>query len=369
MIKLASPDIRQDDLRRANRVIRSGNLVQGKYVARFETALSGLTGVEHCSVVSSGTAALHLALLALGVRPGDGVLVPAFTFPATANVVERLGARTVLCDVDATRYVMTPEAVAGVMDAQSAGTITAVIVVHEFGFPADIEGIRAVAKRHGARVIEDAACALGTLANGRHAGHFGDLACLSFHPRKALTTGEGGAVLSRDAPLIARIKELRSHGIRVENGTRDFVDAGLNYRMTDFQAALGVGQVPRFPRELTARRALAVRYLEQLRGEQRLRVPATDAGHSWQSFMVVLSQQIDRDGLIRTLRSKGIESGLGAQALHCLRYYRERYGYSEDAFPAAAELYRKGLSLPMHGRLATGDVDRICGNLRASLPG
>ena len=205
------------------------------------------------------------------------------------------------------------------------------------------------------------------MASGHHPGRFGDVACLSFHPRKAITTGEGGAFLARDPALLARAKEFRNHGIRVTGSSRDFCEAGLNYRMTDFQAALGLGQLARFGRELAARRALAERYFERLRDEPLLRLPASDPGHSWQTFMVVLAPSVDRATIVSALRADGIECGPGAQALHCLQYFRERYGHPESAFPVAAELFARGLALPLHGRLRERDIDRVCQSLRRRL--
>ncbi|MGH2361569.1 MAG: DegT/DnrJ/EryC1/StrS family aminotransferase, partial [bacterium] len=185
MIRLAVPDIQESDIARVVEVLRSGNLVQAREVAGFEQALAEYTGIEHVATVSSGTAALHLALLALNIRPGDAVIVPAFTFPATANVVEAVGAEVVLCDVDPTTYVMTPEAFEACIQRHRKGNLRAVVVVHEFGYPARMAEICAVARKNNLPVIEDAACALGTTSDGIHVGGFGDLGCFSFHPRKA----------------------------------------------------------------------------------------------------------------------------------------------------------------------------------------
>ena len=177
MIRLASPDIREEDIDRLLAVIRSGELVQGKSVEEFERTISEFSGIHHCAAVSSGTAALHLALVALGIGHGDRVLVPAFTFPATANAVERVGASVVLCDVAPGTYVVTPDAIEAALSSSRGAAIKAVILVHEFGFPAEVERIAQIARRHGAKLIEDAACALGTLADGHHPGRYSDVAC------------------------------------------------------------------------------------------------------------------------------------------------------------------------------------------------
>jgi dTDP-4-amino-4,6-dideoxygalactose transaminase len=369
LIRLAQPDIRSSDIKAVAEVLRSGDLVQGKWVARFEEALARFTGLPHCAVVSSCTAALHLALLALGIRRGDAVLVPAFTFPATANVVENLGARTVLCDVDSHSYVMTPQAAERALRADSA--IRAIILVHEFGYPAAIADMAAMARQRGVRVIEDAACALGTKVDGLAPGHLSDVACYSFHPRKAVTTGEGGALVSRDRDLVERAKRLRNHGMTRthEAAAWDFVDAGLNYRMTDFQAVLGACQLERFADELASRHAQASSYLTELAGLPAVSLPAAPNGHSWQSFMVVLDATHEREKVRTALHAEGVETTIGAQALNCLSYFRRQYNLSQESFPHATRLFRHGLVLPLHGRLSTAESVTISAALRRILGG
>jgi perosamine synthetase len=369
LIKLAAPDIRVADLRRVGAILRSGNLVQGAAVAEFESALADFCGIEHCAVVASGTAALHLALLALGIGKGDTVILPAFTFPATANAVEHAGARVLLCDVDPHSYVMTPSALEAVIARNRRARLTAVMVVHEFGYPVDMIGMRAVARRHGLKLIEDAACALGTQSGGAHVGRYSDAACFSFHPRKAVTTGEGGAVLSRNRAFIRAVKELRNHGIRLRAGKADFLRAGLNYRMTEFQAALGIGQLGRFASELEKRRHLAAEYIDLLGGLSGLTLPESDDGCSWQTFMVVLGDAFKRNDVIRHLAAQGIQSNLGAQAINAVAYYKNKYGWSPATHPVAARLYRHGLALPLHGGVSIKDVAFVCRALTQALTG
>ncbi len=367
MIKLASPDISEEDIRRAAEVLRSGSLIQGVNVARFEEALQQFTSIAHCGVVSSGTAALHLALKALEIGSGDSVLVPAFTFPAPANCVINVGADVVFCDVDRDTYVITPELLEKGIAANAHTNLKAVIVVHEFGYPAEMRAIRAITARHGLKLVEDAACALGTVADGHHPGYYSDAACFSFHPRKAITTGEGGAVLSNDKTIAARIKSLRNHGISSTDQGLDFTAAGLNYRMTDFQAALAAGQLSRFPGELAKRQKLAGLYAEKLADTPGVRLPRPVQGHSWQSFMVVLENGVDRRAVIRAMNSKGIETNLGAQALPLLTFFRERYGCGADACKTAADLYHNGLVLPLYGQLQPGDIAHISQTLKGVL--
>lgn len=369
MIRLSKPDLRDEDIAQAVAVLRSGMLVQGENVAAFERKLETFAQLPHAVVVSSGTAALHVALKALDIGPGDAVLAPAFTFPATANVIEALGAETVLCDVDPASYVVTPEIIAEYIAARKGSRLKAVMVVHEFGYPARIAEIADLCHRENLLLIEDAACALGTVADGFHPGHYSDIACFSFHPRKAITTGEGGAVFTRRAELAEKIASLRNHGmVRTDTGL-DFQDAGLNYRLTDFQAALALGQLDRFADELARRQVLASVYQRELLGGPGLALPDVPTGHSLQSFMVVLDAGISRDQVVAALRTAGIESNLGAQALNCLAYYRKKYELDENSCPVATRLYRSGLVLPLYGALSEGEVVQICSQLQTTLKG
>ena len=369
MIKLASPDINEQDIARAVKVIKSERLIQGSNVKDFETQLTLFTGIQHAAVVSSGTAALHLSLLALGVTNKDAVVVPAFTFPATANVVEMVGAELVLAEVEKHSYVMTPGTFEEALSKNKDKNIKAVIVVHEFGFPAQIREITEIAKRNKLFVIEDSACALGTIADGYHVGYFSDLACFSFHPRKAITTGEGGAVLSSSSLLREIIISLRNHGqVKYETGL-DFIAPGLNYRMTDFQAALALGQLKRFNQELDKRKKLAYQYIQLLQNDNNLQIPCYVEGHSWQSFMIVLGEDLRRPLIVERLAAKGIETNLGAYALNCLSYYMNKYRYDQSIFKIAAMLYERGLVLPIYGKLQASDVEYISESLLSALEG
>ena len=369
MIRLAVPPIAESDVQAVAEVLRSGMLVQGKQVAAFERAVGEYVGAPQVVATTSGTAALHLALLALGVDQGDAVFVPAFTFPATANVVEQVGARPVLVDVDPGTYCMTPEALEkALQEWDGTEQPRAVIPVHQFGAPCDAVGICMIADRTGLWVVEDAACALGTRVGTSHAGTIGRVGCFSWHPRKAITTGEGGAVVTADDGLAGRLRTLRNHGIeRQSDGSVDFVVPGLNYRMTDIQAALGRGQLSRFDAILAVRKRLAEEYLRRLAGVPGLDLPAPVPGHAWQTFMVVFPAWTDRREIIGKLRERGVEANLGAQALHLLRFYREAYGYGRDDFPVSAKLCERGLALPLHGEMTERHVKTVCDALQEVL--
>lgn len=363
MIKLASPDISASDIQKVIDVLESGHLIQGQNVALFETLIASFVDIENAAVVSSCTAALHLSLKALGIKAGDTVIVPAFTFPATASVVENIGADVLMCDVDMEHYVVTPEAIEILIEKNKDKRITAMIVVHAFGYPANMKAISDIAKKHHIKLIEDAACALGTIADGYPVGYFSDAACFSFHPRKALTTGEGGAVVSKDIKIIDTIKLLRNHGIHIVENQVDFIADGLNYRMTDFQAALAIGQMERFTDSLTKRIELATYYDHLLKNQTSLTVPHLAAGHSWQSFMLVLDSAFNRNLVIKQLAEENIQTNLGAQALNCLSYYQKKYGLTESSYPNASQLYKQGLVLPLHGKLTKEDIVTVCAKL------
>lgn len=360
MIKLADPDIKPEDLQEAINVIKSGNLVQGAIVEKFENSLKKYTQISENIAVSSGTAALHLSLIALGIQPGDYIIVPSFTFPATANVVEIIGAHVLLCDIDPETYCITPENFEQTIINNITKKIKAAIIVHEFGYPAPIKQLLAIAKKYNIAIIEDAACAFGSIIDGHAAGMFSEMACFSFHPRKAITTGEGGLITTTNNQLAAKLRCLRNHGIINVNGKTDFIYAGLNYRLTEIQAAIGLGQINRFNHEIEKRKKLISIYFEKLKNINCLRLPKIHEGHSWQSFMIVLDNFINRDSIITELKNKGIQANLGAQALHELSYFKNKYHFSKNDFPIASELYHQGLVLPLYGKLNEEQILYIC---------
>jgi perosamine synthetase len=342
VIRLAWPDLGEAELAAVAEVFQSGQLTMGPKVAEFEAALAEACAVEHAVAVSSGTAALHLAVLALGIGPGDEVVVPAYTFPATANVVAMAGARPVLVDVDPGTMNVRPEAVA---DAVTERT-RAVLVVHLFGRPARWEEIEAAVPAR-VQLLEDAAGALGARRGGRSCGGLGRLGCLSFHPRKIVTTGEGGAVTTNDGELAEAIRSMRHHGWR---GT-DLPAPGLNYRLPDVLCAVGSSQLGRLESLLVERERLAAAYTERLAGV--VETPAADPGdrHGLQAYVVQLDR---RDEALDALHEAGIQAQIGTYALHRLSAYRD-----QGSFPGADASYERALALPFHNRLTDDDVERV----------
>lgn len=360
MIRLAEPAIGEAQCEAVCRVLRSGRLVQGEVVQAFERALAEYAGSAYAAAVSSGTAALWVALRAVGVKPGDAVIAPAFTFPATVNVIELSGAHPVLVDVDPHTYCMDPDGVArAIRRYRGPGRLAAIMPVHEFGAPCQMDAIMDLSAAAGLVVVEDAACALGTTFGGQQVGTFGQAGCLSFHPRKALTTGEGGAVVSNDETVDHAIRMLRNHGLTPgPEAPYDLLTPGLNWRMTDFQAALGLSQLESFSATLRARESAACTYLQEL-ADTSLILPRHVPGHAWQTFMVVLPEDQDRASLIARLRQHDIEAGIGAYAIHLLTYYAKRYHLRPDDFPVARMLHERGLALPLHAGLDGSQVRRV----------
>jgi perosamine synthetase len=344
-VRLAWPDVGEEELNAIADVLASGQLTMGAKVAEFEAALAAACGVGHAAAVSSGTAALHLAVLALGIGPGDEVIVPAYTFPATANVVELSGARAVLVDVDPETFLVQP---ARVYEAATERT-KAVMAVHLFGRPVDWEALQ-TAVSPAVALVEDAAGALGARWQGMPCGGLGAVGCLSFHPRKIVTTGEGGAVTTNVEEYDAAVRRLRHHGI-VAAADFDIPEPGFNYRLSDVLCALGLTQLARLDALLAEHERVAALYTERL--EHLVGTPAAADGdrHGWQAYVVALDR---RDEALAALRADGIEAQIGTYALHRLGAYRD-----QGPFPGADAAFERALALPFHTRLTDADVDRV----------
>lgn len=357
-IPLMSPNISEQDIEAVARVLRSGMLVQGEQVAAFEREVTDYLNVKNVVAVSNGTASLHLALVALGVGAGDEVIVPAFSYAATANVVEIVGAKCVFVDVEADTFNIDVSQIERLITPRTK----AIIPVHEFGLACDIEKLLAIARRHNLYVIEDAACAFGAKENGKFAGTFGDVGSFSLHPRKAVTSGEGGLLTTDDDNLAEQFRVLRNHGIQQCDGKTDFIVAGFNYRMTDFQAALVRGQFARLEEIINRRDELAEIYFENLRDVSEISLPRLPENkrHTWQTFHVVVSESIDRDCLIEKLKARGVGTNYGAQCIPFLSFYREKYNLDcEKLFPNALRAFKQGLALPMFDKLKAADVRTV----------
>ncbi|MGI8544100.1 MAG: DegT/DnrJ/EryC1/StrS family aminotransferase [Aridibacter sp.] len=365
-IPLISPNISEQDIESVVDVLRSGMLVQGEQVAALESEFADYLQVKNAIAVSNGTATLHLALVAHGIGAGDEVIVPAFSYAATANVVEIVGAKCVFVDTEKDTFNIDVEQIESAITSRTK----AIIPVHEFGVACDISALMQIAEKHNLLVIEDAACALGATENGKFVGSFGQVGSFSLHPRKAVTSGEGGILTTDDDELAEKFRILRNHGIKMNNGKMDFVEAGFNYRMTDFQAALVRGQFANIEKIIKYRNELAEIYLDELKDVKNIQLPVIPEGkrHTWQTFHIIVGENINRDDLIAELKTQGIGTNYGAQCIPFQTFYREKYDLDcEREFPNALRAFQKGLALPIYEKLQTEDIKKVSDNLLNSI--
>ena len=353
MIRLARPWIGEDERRAVAAVLESGQLVQGELVERFEHAVAALVGRKHAVAVSSGTSALQLALKALQVGPGDEVLCPALSWPSPAHAVRVAGAKVRFVDVDQGEWNSPAEA----LRAARNGNTRAAIVIDQFGNPARAEQIR---EALGALpIIEDAACALGSRFTDGPCGSLGKVSCLSFHPRKVLTTGEGGMCLTDDDDVAEKLRMLRNHG---QLGG-EFVVAAGNSRMTEIAAALGLVQLQRLDEIVARRRQLAALYREALSGEMDLQSTPAGAESNYQTLGVVLPLGHDRNMVLAKLGERGVEAGRLSFAIHKLG----SFAGSEGSLPIAEHVASRGIALPLYPQMRDSEVDEVVRILRGVL--
>ncbi len=368
MIRLARPEITDADIAAVVEVLRTGQLVQGKSVQEFERRVSELAGGGEVVAVSNGTAALHLSLLALGIGSGHRVGVATFSWPATANAVVLAGAEPVFIDIERETMGMDPAALAKTL--RDGAHLDALIPVHAFGQMANMTAIMKLADTHSIPVIEDAACALGATLGGKAAGSFGLFGCFSFHPRKAATTGEGGAIRTTDRGLTRKLRMLRNHGLDPDASTPDFAEAGFNQRITEFQAALGISQLERYRELVARRRALAKRY-DELFSDLPVTVPPSADGDAniYQSYVVRLHRDVAarRAEVLSSLREQGIEANIGTHHMPLISYYRRRFGYRPGDYPMTDEVAASAIALPMHSYLTDADQESVARALRRAI--
>ena len=357
-IPLASPDIRDEDLNSVNTVLRSGNLVQGKQIETLEKKICDYLGVSNCIMVSNGTSSLHLSLLALGIGKGDEVIIPAFSYIATANSVEFTGANPVFVDIDIDTFNIS----IGSIESAITKKTKAIMIVHEFGLTAEVKQINDICKKHNLYLIEDAACALGSKDDGVFAGTTGIAGSFSFHPRKAITCGEGGAVVTNDDNYANLIRTLRNHGLDpTRKDKMDFIEAGYNYRMTDFQGALLLSQFKRLPEILKRKSNIANQYLIEIKNYD-ITLPKIPKNKipSWQTFHILLPDRLDQKETILKLKRLGIGTNLGAQCMPEQTFFKSKYNYdSAKKFPNSHKAFHKGLAIPLYEKLTEEEITFI----------
>jgi len=370
VIQISQPATGDDEWQALREPLLTGWLSQGPQVAAFEKAFAHRHSVTHALATSSCTTGLHLILVALGIGPGDEVIVPAFTWVATANVVLYCGATPIFVDVDRVTFNLDSIQVAKKITPHTK----AIIAVHLFGLCADMDALAAVAP--GIPIIEDAACAAAATYRGRSAGTLGVAAAFSFHPRKSITTGEGGMITTDDGSLAERMNQLRNHGASVSEEQRhagpkpyllpDFNLLGFNYRMTDLQGAVGRVQLGKLDRLIAERQQWADYYRSELASVSWLRTPVTPPGdtHAWQAYVCYVDKAQPRNALMETLQANGIQTRPGTHAVHMLGYYRQRFAFGADDFPVARDCDRGTLALPLHNRMSATDYAHVVKRLR-----
>jgi dTDP-4-amino-4,6-dideoxygalactose transaminase len=368
IIPISLPSMGQEEWEALKEPVFSGWITQGPKVKEMETLFAERHQVKHALAVSNCTTALHLALVALGIKAGDEVLVPAFTWVSTANAIMYCNATPVFVDVDPVTFNIDVNQIVTKITSKTK----AIIPVHLFGLCADIDAIKRIAPQ--LKIVEDGACAAGAALNGRPAGSLGDIGCFSFHPRKSVTTGEGGMLTTNDDALAAKLDMLRNHGASISEEQRhkgpkpyilpEFDMVGYNYRMTDLQGAMGVVQLKKLDQFIDERQKWADYYNTELSKIEWLRIPQYPANfkHGWQSYVLFIDESkspIKRNDLMELLQQKGISTRPGTHAVHMLGFYKNTFGIKPMDYPGAYACNEYSMSIPLHNRMVKEDYEYI----------
>jgi perosamine synthetase len=354
--------IDDDDIAAVVEVLRSDWLTTGPKIEEFERALAAFTGTAHAVAVSNGTAALHAAMHALSIEPGDEVIVPAITFVATANSVVYCGGTPVFADVDPETLLLDPADVARRITPRTK----AIAAVDYGGQPCDYTALRALAERHSLKIVADACHALGAEEAGCPVGSLADLSTFSFHPVKPITTGEGGAITTNDAELAAKMRIFRGHGITSDFRQREkegawayeMAELGYNFRLSDLQCALGITQLRKLPQWITRRQEIATQYDRAFARSERVRALEVREGvsHGYHLYVIQLAPDLDRGAVFRALRAENIGVNVHYQPVYLHPYYRAKFGPRDGLCPVAEAAYRQILSLPIFPTMNENDV-------------
>lgn len=373
-IPISLPSTGQEEWEAVKKPIMSGWLTSGPKVREFEEMFAEKHKVKYALAVTSATTALHLALVALDIGPGDEVIVPAFTWVSTANVVLHQGAEVVFCDVDPKTFNIDPVQLSEKITSKTK----AIMAVHLFGLCADMDAIRLVAP--GIPIIEDGACAAGASYKGQPAGGLGIMGCFSFHPRKSVTTGEGGMITTNDDRLAEKLSIFRNHGASVSEEQRhhgaqpyilpDFDVCGYNYRMTDLQGAIGIVQLAKLDQFIAERKGWANYYREQLADLEWFSLPqfSDDYTHGWQSYVTMVDESkspMSRNEIMQKLQDMGISTRPGTHAVHMLGFYSKKYGLQPTDFPGAQASNDFSMAIPLHNRMTLEDFEYVVESLKS----
>jgi dTDP-4-amino-4,6-dideoxygalactose transaminase len=361
MIKVANPFFDRQEIEELKEVLNSGQWTEGSKTSEFEKIIADYVGVSEAVAVTSATTALYLSLYALGIKRKDEILVSDFTFPATANVVLHCGAKPILVDVKPDTFNLD------VNDCKKKLTkdTKALIVVHALGQSCEMDEIIEFANEKDLLVIEDAACALGASYDSKMCGSFGIAGCFSFHPRKSISTGEGGMITTNDKELAAKMRLLRSHGGIREGYRSSFVIPGFNFKMSEFQAAVGIAQFKKLEKMLAAKKKIAEVYNKAFKDFDKIKIPkiAKKATHTYQSYTILLDKKVDRDEIINKLREKGVETTIGTYALHSQPFFKRHFGYRNGDLPNSYHIFKHSLTLPCYYGLKKKEIEYIISNV------
>lgn len=365
MIRLHVPFTDERELQEIAQVLASGYMTQGPKTAEFEKRVADYTGCRYCFATSSCTTALHLGLVAADIQAGDEVLVADFTFPATANVIVQQGATPVLVDIDLETFAINADDLRAKITPRSK----MIIPVDPFGCAADMNAVNEIAREHKLVVLEDAATALGTMYYDRYCGNLSDMGAFSFHPRKVITTGEGGMLTTSDDALAEKIRLLRSHGGVRTGHWFEYTAAGFNYRLSDIQGAMGIAQMEKLPWLVERKRALAQMLRERLADVSEIRTPCEPrwGGHIYQTFVILADETIDRNRMIEYLREHGVEATLGTYALHAQPFYQQTFGYQSGQLPNSYRAFEKTISLPLYSQMTEQELGVVAAQTRAAV--
>jgi perosamine synthetase len=365
-VPLSRPYIDERDEELVIEVLRSGRLSLGPAIERFEELFAERVGAPYAAAVSSGTAGLHMLCHIAGVEEGDEVITSPIAFVATANCFMFEGGRPVFADVDAHTLNLDLAAVEAAITDRTKG----IVVVDMFGYPCELDELRSIAEHHGLWLVDDSCEALGASYKGAPVGSHGVSGAFGFYPNKQLTTGEGGMVTTHSEEERDLLVSLRNQGRSYDSRWFHHVRLGFNYRITDLQAALGIGQLEKLDRMLAMRSDAAARYTELLAAVDGVEAPlADDADHvrSWFVYVIKVAPEVDRDVVLERLAARGVEAGLYVPAVHLQPYMRERYGFTEGMCPVAEDACSRTLALPFFPQLEATDQEFVVGALREAV--
>ena len=371
MIPIAKPYLTQDDAQSAFDTILTGWVTQGPRVEEFEKKFCEYTGAKFAVAISNCTTALHLSMIVSGIKEGDEVICPSMSYIATANCIKYVGATPVFAEVNPLTYNLDLSHTEKLITEKTK----AILIVHQIGLPADIDAFKKLCDKYNLKLIEDAACATGSSYKGKKIGSHSEIVCFSFHPRKVITTGEGGMITTSNEEYYNRIKLLRQHGMSVNASMRhetkkvvfeDHIEIGYNYRMTDIQAAIGIRQLEKLDWIINERRKIALKYIEELKDVDCIRLPIEEEGYftNYQSFSIYLKENcpIGRNELMQKLLDKGISTRRGIMTSHRESAYEKEY--SDLKLPISENASDRSIIIPLYIPMKTEEVDFVISNFK-----